>query len=82
MRFAPLLVLLLAVAGCTVRRDPPAGSGQHPEGWIDPESARFHARWLRANGDDLGAVRRVTGTTMPVARSGSDARRGAVTSAA
>jgi predicted CxxxxCH...CXXCH cytochrome family protein len=61
------LALVLVLGGCTRSRDlslcsslggsqsPDCGqsSGQHPAGWADPESADFHQKWLRVNGDKL-----------------------------
>jgi predicted CxxxxCH...CXXCH cytochrome family protein len=49
--------VVLALGGCTRVRNPPADLGQHPDGWVDPASASFHARWLRANGDALDGCR-------------------------
>jgi len=51
VRLVPLL--LLFVIGCSEDRTPPPPGGVHPDGWTDPNSASFHAKWLAQNGFPL-----------------------------
>ena len=37
------------VLGCSEQRGPPPPGGEHPEGWTDPSSTNFHAKWLAQN---------------------------------
>lgn len=51
--WAILVIAGAAFAGCTIPRDRPAGDGEHPRGWTDPESSSFHGSYLRRTGDHL-----------------------------
>lgn len=53
---ACLAAAALAAPACEVLRDRPEG-GQHPAGWIDPASGRFHGAWLRDHGHDMEGCR-------------------------
>jgi predicted CxxxxCH...CXXCH cytochrome family protein len=48
-------ISLAALASCEKAREvpePDGGTGVHPDGWADPESLEFHAKWFQAHRDD------------------------------
>ena len=67
-RVAAAWILALALSGCTTSRDLSVcaslgtqssdcegGTGEHPDGWADPQSPNFHQLYLRTSGDQLEA---------------------------
>src|SRR5512141_1047642 len=38
---------LIVLGACTKARELPEGEGMHREGWADPKSSGFHAKWFQ-----------------------------------
>ncbi len=75
--WAAAVALALALPACTTTRGTPVcatlgGSdspdcssgttGEHPDGWADPQSPNFHQHYLRANGDQVAVCTTCHGT--------------------